>query len=118
MLVERVSGMTLQAFCRKEFFEPLGINATQWRDDFRRIVPNRAIAYAKREAEWRQLMPFEDIYGNGGHGGGLTARGGIPFGTWTDRFVDWFRDLGFLQKHGVPTKAATDVEAFARKSSR
>ena len=40
------------------------------------------------------------IYGNGGHGGGLTARGGIPFGTWTDRFVDWFKDLGFLGKDG------------------
>jgi endo-1,4-beta-xylanase len=58
------------------------------------------------------------IYGNGGHGGGLTARGGIPFGTWTDRFVDWFRDLGFLTKPGTPTKAAADVDAFSRKSAR
>jgi CubicO group peptidase (beta-lactamase class C family) len=66
MLVERVSGMSLQAFCRKEFFEPLGMAATQWRDDFRRIVPNRAIAYSLRGSEWRQDMPFEDIYGNGG----------------------------------------------------
>jgi CubicO group peptidase (beta-lactamase class C family) len=66
MLVERVSGMTLQAFCRKEFFEPLGMTSTQWRDDFRRIVPNRAIAYSMHGSEWRQDMPFEDIYGNGG----------------------------------------------------
>jgi CubicO group peptidase (beta-lactamase class C family) len=66
MLVERVSGTTLQAFCRKEFFEPLGMTSTQWRDDFRRIVPNRAIAYQKRDSEWRQNMPFENIYGNGG----------------------------------------------------
>lgn len=66
MLVERVSGMSLQAFCRKEFFEPLGMTSTQWRDDFRRIVPNRAIAYSLRGSEWRQDMPFEDIYGNGG----------------------------------------------------
>jgi endo-1,4-beta-xylanase len=58
------------------------------------------------------------IYGNGGHGGGLTARGGIPFGTWTDRFIDWFRDLGFLDKPGVPTRAAADVDAFARKSAQ
>jgi len=58
------------------------------------------------------------IYGNGGHGGGLTARGGIPFGTWTDRYVDWFRDLGFLGKSGTPTKAAADVDAFAKKSVR
>jgi BD-FAE protein len=56
------------------------------------------------------------IYGNGGHGGGLTARGGIPFGTWTDRYIEWFKDLGFLNKPGVPTKAAADVEAYAKKS--
>jgi hypothetical protein len=55
------------------------------------------------------------IYGNGGHGGGLTARGGIPFGTWTDRFIDWFKDLGFLDKPGVASKAAADVEAYAKK---
>jgi len=28
------------------------------------------------------------------------------------RFVDWFRDLGFLQKPGVDTKAARDVAAY------
>lgn len=58
------------------------------------------------------------IYGNGVHGGGLTARGGIPFGTWTDRYIDWFKDLGFLKEPGKPTKAAADVEAFVKKSRR
>ena len=58
------------------------------------------------------------IYGNGGHGGGLTARGGIPFGTWTDRYIDSFKDLGFLGKPGTPTKAAADVDAFAKKSAK
>ena len=63
------------------------------------------------------------IYGNGRHpgdplpdgshmSGGLTDRGGIPFGTWQNRFIDWFRDLGFLQKPGVETKAAKDVAVF------
>ena len=55
------------------------------------------------------------IYGRGGHGGGLTERGGIPFGTWTDRYVDWFKDLGFLEPLGVATKAAAHVESFAAK---
>ena len=40
------------------------------------------------------------IYGNGVHGNGLKARDGAPFGTWQDRFIDWFRDLGFLGKAG------------------
>lgn len=63
------------------------------------------------------------IYGNGRHPGdplpdgsrmtgGLTDRNGIPFGTWQYRFIDWFRDLGFLQKPGVETKAARDIAAF------
>ncbi len=65
------------------------------------------------------------IYGNGRHPGdplpdgtrqtgGLTDRSGTPFGTWQFRFIDWFRDLGFLGKPGVPTKAATDIEAFLK----
>jgi hypothetical protein len=57
------------------------------------------------------------IYGHGGHGGGLTERGGIPFGTWTNRYIDWFKDLGFLEKPGTPTKAAKDVAEFAAKGS-
>jgi endo-1,4-beta-xylanase len=58
------------------------------------------------------------IYGNGGHGGGLTARGGIPFGTWTDRYIEWFRDLGFLEGPGKCTKAAADVDAYARQPAK
>ena len=63
------------------------------------------------------------IYGNGRHPGdplpdgsrmtgGLSHRNGIPFGTWQDRHMDWFRDLGFLQKPGVETKAARDIATF------
>ncbi|WP_321471900.1 alpha/beta hydrolase fold domain-containing protein [uncultured Paludibaculum sp.] len=63
------------------------------------------------------------LYSNGRHPGdplgegvrmtgGLTDRNHTPFGTWQFRFVDWFRDLGFLQKPGVETKAAHDVAEF------
>lgn len=63
------------------------------------------------------------LYGNGRHPGdtlsdgsrmtgGLTDRNGIPFGTWQYRFIDWFRDLGFLQKPGIETKAAKDVATY------
>lgn len=55
------------------------------------------------------------MYGNGWHGGGLTDRSGIPYGTWPDRFIDWFRDLGFLGKPGAPTKAAADIAAYLAK---
>lgn len=66
------------------------------------------------------------IYGNGRHPGdplpdgsrmtgGLTHRNGIPFGSWQDRFIDWFRDLGFLHKPGVETKAARDLVDFLQQ---
>ncbi len=65
------------------------------------------------------------IYGNGSHPGqplgdgsrmnaGLANRN-LPFGSWQDRFIDWFRDLGFLQKPGVETKAARDVATFVHQ---
>jgi endo-1,4-beta-xylanase len=53
------------------------------------------------------------IYGRGGHGGSIKYRDGIPFGTWQDRYLDWFRDLGFLGQPGAQTKAAAEVAAFA-----
>jgi hypothetical protein len=44
--------------------------------------------------------------------GGLTDRGFIPYGTWQNRFIEWFQNLGFLGKPGVETKAAKDVAAY------
>ncbi len=58
------------------------------------------------------------IYGNGRHAGGLSDRNGIPFGTWQHRYIEWIRDLGFLQKPGVQTKAAQDTAAFLTQPAR
>ena len=69
------------------------------------------------------------LYGNGRHpgdalpdgsrmSGGLTDRGNVPYGTWQYRFIDWARDLGFLQKPGVETKAAKDVALFVATPPR
>ena len=66
MIVERVSGKPFAEFTRERIFLPLGMNSTSWRDDFRRIVKNRAIAYQQTAGGIRQLMPFEDVHGNGG----------------------------------------------------
>ncbi|MEZ4422112.1 MAG: serine hydrolase [Gemmatimonadota bacterium] len=66
ILVERVSGMPFAEFSRQRIFEPLGMAHTQWRDDFNRIVKDRAIAYAPDGDGWSMLMPFEDVHGNGG----------------------------------------------------
>ena len=55
------------------------------------------------------------VYGNGVHAGGIKDRQGTPFGTWQDRYIDWFRDLGFLSEPGKKTKAAVDSSAFVSK---
>ncbi len=66
MIVERASGQSLASYTRQRLFVPLGMTRTSWRDDFQRVVPGRAVAYERKAGEWRQEMPFEDAYGNGG----------------------------------------------------
>jgi endo-1,4-beta-xylanase len=69
------------------------------------------------------------LYGNGRHpgdvlpdgsrmSGGLTDRNSTPYGTWQFRFIDWARDLGFLQKPGIETKAAKDVASYVANPPR
>ena len=66
IIVDRVSGMSFAEFCTQRMFKPMGLKNTQWRDDYRKIVPNRAIAYSKSGDTYLQNMPFEMVHGNGG----------------------------------------------------
>ncbi|MDQ3169407.1 MAG: serine hydrolase [Acidobacteriota bacterium] len=82
VIVARVSGMSLAQFTRRRIFEPLGLTRTSWRDDFTRIVKDRAIAYAAGPSGFRTNMPFENVYGNGGL---LTTVGDLL--KWNENFV-------------------------------
>ena len=67
LIVQRVSGKSLQEFTQERLFRPLGMTHTQWRDDFTRVVPNRATAYAPTPGGgYQQDMPFTNMVGNGG----------------------------------------------------
>jgi CubicO group peptidase (beta-lactamase class C family) len=66
IIVERVSGMSLADFAREYIFKPAGMTHTSWRDDHKRVVPDRAIAYAQNQGAYETNMPNEDVYGNGG----------------------------------------------------
>jgi CubicO group peptidase (beta-lactamase class C family) len=66
VIVERVSGKTLAQYSKEKIFDPLGMGSTQWRDDFRRIVKNRAVAYSASGGGFKWDMPFENAYGAGG----------------------------------------------------
>ena len=66
MIAEKVTAQSFAKWSRENLFEPLGLARTQWRDSFRRVVEQRAIAYTRTPDGYMQLMPFEDAYGNGG----------------------------------------------------
>lgn len=66
IIVERVSGMSLYEFSKKRIFEPAGMTQTEWRANYKKIVPNRALAYSRSNGEWFTDMPNEYVYGNGG----------------------------------------------------
>ncbi|QJU58607.1 serine hydrolase [Sphingomonas sp. AP4-R1] len=66
LIVSRVSGMSFPRFTAERIFRPLGMSSTGWRDDFRRVLPGRAVAYSAKGVLYEQDMPFESAYGNGG----------------------------------------------------
>lgn len=67
VVVQRVSGKSLAEFSRERLFAPLGMTRTQWRDDFTKIVLDRATAYRQeRDGTFRTYMPFTNVHGNGG----------------------------------------------------
>src|SRR4029078_4906158 len=82
VIVARVSGLPFADFSQKRIFQPLGMAHTSWRDDYTRIVKDRAIAYSGAGATLRQDMPFEDVHGNGGL---LTTVGDLL--KWNENFV-------------------------------
>ena len=82
MIVSRVAGKSFAEFSRERIFVPLGMAHTSWRDDYTRIVKQRAIAYAAAAGGFRQDMPFENVHGNGGL---LTTVGDLL--AWNEHFV-------------------------------
>jgi len=67
MLVERVTGKTFEDFSQERIFGPLGMTHTRWRDDYQEVVKNRSTGYIPDGPDgWRMLMPFENVFGNGG----------------------------------------------------
>jgi CubicO group peptidase (beta-lactamase class C family) len=82
IIVDRLSGMSFAEFSKRRIFEPLGMTNTQWRDDHRRIVKGRAVAYSTASGGYEIEMPFENVHGNGGL---LTTVGDLL--KWNENFV-------------------------------
>jgi CubicO group peptidase (beta-lactamase class C family)/ribosomal protein L25 (general stress protein Ctc) len=66
-IVNRVSGKPFAEFTQEHLFHPLGMRNTQWRDDFTKVVKNRATAYEPDgRGGFRMNMPFGNVHGAGG----------------------------------------------------
>lgn len=48
---------------------------------------------------------------------GISSRGGVAFGAWQERYMDWLGDLGFTGKPGEITRAALDIAANLDRES-
>jgi len=67
LIVQRVSGQSLDAFTQARLFKPLGMTHTRWRDDFTAVVKGRTTAYAgTAQRGFRTDMSFTNMIGNGG----------------------------------------------------
>ena len=84
VIVQRVSGQTLDAYTQAQLFRPLGMTQTRWRDDFTAIVKGRATAYSgSADRGFRTDMSFTNIIGNGGL---LTTVGDLL--KWNENFFN------------------------------
>ena len=84
VIVERVSGQTLDAFTQSRLFRPLGMSHTRWRDDFRAVVKGRTTAYSgTADRGFTTDMSFTNMIGNGGL---LTTIGDMLI--WNENFFN------------------------------
>jgi CubicO group peptidase (beta-lactamase class C family) len=98
IIVARVSGQSFADFSRERIFKPLGMTRTSWRDDYTRIVKQRAIAYAPSTDGYHEDMPFENVHGNGGL---LTTVGDLL--RWTENFASpKVGDTSFVTEQQTP----------------
>jgi len=89
ILVERVSKESFAEFTRKRIFKLMEMHHTSWRDNYRSVVKNRAIAYTKSGNNYLATMPFENAHGNGG------------LLTTTTDLIRWTRNFRTLQLKGA-----------------
>jgi len=84
VIVQRVSGQTLDAFTQARLFKPLGMIHTRWRDDFTAVVKGRTTAYSgNAERGFHTDMSFTNMIGNGGL---LTTVGDLLL--WNENFFN------------------------------
>ena len=65
-IVARVTKRPFSEFARTRLFEPIGMKATNYVDDLRQVIRNRALAYEPQGTGWRLDMLIDNERGGGG----------------------------------------------------
>ena len=65
-IIARTTGQSFGVFAAKRLFEPLGMQATSYRDDLRDIIKQRALAYEQDNGRWKMTMLLDNDRGGGG----------------------------------------------------
>ena len=66
LIIERVSGMSLASFAKKELFEPLGLQQTFYKKYLGQVINNRAYSYYKEGGVYKQTVSVTHCIGAGG----------------------------------------------------
>jgi endo-1,4-beta-xylanase len=89
-----------------------------WAMEYFSAMLNLSIPNIELHLYARGKHPGDKLEDGSSMSGGLTDRNDTPYGTWQYRMIDWMKDLGFLQKPGVETKAAHDTQAYIANPPR
>jgi len=69
IMIERISGQSLDEYAKNNIFLPLGMNHTFYRTDTTSIIPNRALGYIKHnDGSFEHLLSNQITYGAGSVG--------------------------------------------------
>ena len=66
LIIEKISGMSLNEFAQKNIFGPLGMRNTFFQDDNTRIIKNRAFGYLLEDGRYKNQIMRYDLVGSGG----------------------------------------------------
>jgi CubicO group peptidase (beta-lactamase class C family) len=65
-IVERATGTRFATYADEQIFKPLGMTASHFHTDARRLVRGRALAYAGSPGQWTLATPINERAGAGG----------------------------------------------------
>lgn len=83
LIIERVSGMTIHQFAKKELFEPLDMTDSFYESDLDRVVVNRAYPYYKEGDVYKHPTSLTLCIGAGGMKSTV-----LDLAKWTQVFLD------------------------------